>query len=228
MSAAALAGALGAVPRLAAFGLVPAIASGLELGGFSWLIALSTQLGLVSAAAFQTTFSLHNLVFALAMGFGSATGVRVGNAVGAGELSHVLPRTLIAALLAVAVLGTLAMIFGIAAHIIVAPFSGDVRVLLLAAGMLALMAPFMAFDGLQYVLSYALRSLGDQVWAGINGIVGFFVVTGGLGWLLVRQGFGPNGLVLAAGAGMIVCTLLNGARLWIVIRRVRARGWSQS
>src|SRR3546814_9522210 len=73
------------IAGLLRFGLVPGIASGLELLGFSWLIVLSTQLGAVSAAAFQIVFSLHNFAFAPAIGFGSAAGVRVGNAVGAGE-----------------------------------------------------------------------------------------------------------------------------------------------
>lgn len=225
---AAIARAVRGVPRLAWFGSVPAIASGLELAGFSWLIALSTQLGVVTAAAFQATFSLHNLVFALAMGFGSAAGVRVGNAVGAGEPEHILPRTLIAVLLAVMVLGAMSLFFGLAAFPVVDPFSDDVRVVALAAGMLALMAPFMAFDGIQYVLSYALRSLGEQVWAGMNAILAFFLITGGLGWWLVRTGWGADGLVYAAGAGMVACSLLNAGRLAWVVRRGGIRGPEQS
>ncbi|HEX8214688.1 MAG TPA: MATE family efflux transporter, partial [Allosphingosinicella sp.] len=79
--------------------------------------------------------------------------------------------------------------------------------------------PFMLFDGLQYVFSYALRSLGDQVWAGVNGIIAFFLVTGGLGWWLVRSGWGADGLVFAAGAGMVVCAGLQFARLLVVLRK---------
>jgi multidrug resistance protein, MATE family len=218
LSPAALRRALRQLPKLAAFGLVPAMAAGLELAGFSWLIALSTQLGIVTAAAFQAMFSLHNLTFALAMGFGSAAGVRVGNAVGAGERSEALPRTLIAAVLAIVSLGCIAAIFGFAARWIVLPLSDDPQVLVLAAALLALMAPFMLFDGLQYVLTYALRSLGDQVRAGINSVIAFFVVTGALGWWLVRTDWGASGLVLAAGAGMVTCALLQGLRLRTLLR----------
>lgn len=218
-SKSALARALADVPKLLRFGLVPGIAAGLELAGFSWLIALSTQLGLITAAAFQAVFSLHNLVFALAMGFGSAAGVRVGNAVGAGERDQAWRRTMIAAGLAVIVMGGLSLIFALAARPIVAPFSGDPQVVGLAAAMLLLLAPFMLFDGLQYVFSYALRSLGEQVWAGVNGIIAFFLVTGGLGWWLVRSGGGANGLIYAAGAGMLVCSALQFARLVAVLRK---------
>ncbi|MDQ4088421.1 MAG: polysaccharide biosynthesis C-terminal domain-containing protein, partial [Pseudomonadota bacterium] len=89
----------------------------------------------------------------------------------------------------------------------------------LAASMLAIMGAFLLFDGLQYVFGAALRSLGQQVWAGVNGIIGFFIVTGGLGWLLVRSGWGPDGLAYAAGIGMLVCSLLQFGRLAWVLRR---------
>lgn len=224
LSGAAVRRAIAGVPRLAWFGSVPALAAALELAGFSWLIALSTQLGVVTAAAFQAMFSLHNLVFAVAMGFGSAAGVRVGNAVGAGEREQARPRTMIACGLAIVVLGGVALLFALTARQVVAPFSSDAEVLALAAAMLTMMAPFMLFDGLQYVLSNALRSLGDQVWAGINGIIAFFLVTGGLAWWLVRAGWEAEGLVYAAGAGMVLCAALQFTRFWIVIRRSGSAG----
>ena len=86
--------------------------------------------------------------------------------------------------------------------------------------MLGVWAPFILFDGLQVVFMFALRSIGDQVAAGVNGILAFFLVTGGLGWFLVQQGFGPYALVWGSGAGMLVAALLNGGRfLWVTSRR---------
>lgn len=216
-SAAALRRAWDGVPRLAWFGLVPAIAAGLELAGFSWLIALSTQLGSAAAGAFQVMLSIHNLAFALSMGFGSAAGVRVGNAVGAGRRAEAWPRALIAGGLAGLLLGTLSLLLVVGARQAVWPFSDDPQVLALAASTLAIMAAFLLFDGLQYVFGAALRSLGEQVWAGVNGIVGFFLITGGLGWWFVRTGWGPDGLAYAAGLGMLTCGLMQFARLaWVV------------
>jgi MATE family multidrug resistance protein len=219
LSAAARRRVAGWLPPLAWFGSVPAIAAALELAGFSWLIALSTQLGVVTAAAFQAMFSLHNLVFSLAIGFGSAAGVRVGNAVGAGEPEEAWPRALIACGIAALVMGLIAILFAACAGLIVRPFSDDPRVLAMAASMLALIAPFLLFDGVQYVLSYALRSLGEQVWAGINAILAFFLATGLLGWLLVTHGWGAAGLVYAAGLGMVSAAALQFLRLWLVVRR---------
>ena len=223
-SRASLRRAKAGVPRLAWFGLVPAIAAGLELAGFSWLMALSTQLGAASAAAFQVMLSIHNIAFALSIGFGSAAGVRVGNAVGAGEREAAWPRALIAGGLAALILGLLSVLLVAGADQAVWPFTDDPAVRTLAASMLAVIAAFLIFDGLQYVFGAALRSLGEQVWAGVNGILGFFLVTGGLGWLLVRSGWGPDGLAYAAGMGMLVSGTLQFLRLaWVLKLRISGR-----
>ncbi|HEV2865220.1 MAG TPA: MATE family efflux transporter, partial [Allosphingosinicella sp.] len=224
-SAAAIRRAAAGVPDLAWFGLVPAIGASLELAGFAWLMVLSTQLGNAPAGAFQAMLSIHNLAFALSMGFGSAAGVRVGNAIGAGEREAAWPRALIAGGLSSIVLTLLSILLVVGARSWVLPFSDDPEVLALAASMLAIMGAFLVFDGLQYVFGAALRSLGEQVWAGINGIIGFFGVTGGLGWLLVRSGAGPDGLAYAAGLGMLVCGLLQFGRLaWVLRRPSRTSG----
>jgi MATE family multidrug resistance protein len=221
---AAMSRAFAFVPRLAWFGLVPALAAGLELAGFAWLMALSTRLGDAAAGGFQVMLSIHNLAFALSMGFGSAAGVRVGNAVGAGDRAAAWPRAVIAGALTTVILGSISIFMVLGAEQAVWPFSDDPEVLVLAASMLPILAAFLIFDGLQYVFGASLRSLGEQVWAGINGIIGFFLVTGFLGWLLVERGWGPDGLAWAAGAGMLVSGLLQGGRLvWVLKLRKPAR-----
>ncbi|WP_018250581.1 MATE family efflux transporter [Sphingomonas melonis] len=213
------------VPRgvvaLAAFGLVPAIASGLELAGFSILIALSTQLGDVAAHAFQIVFSIHNVTFAIAIGLGSAAGVRAGNAVGEGQPAAAIPRTLIAVGLAIGALGLLMLILRATAPGIVALFPATAPVHVLGTAMLAVWAPFIVFDGIQVVLMYALRSLGDQVVAGVNSILAYFIVSGGLGWWLVHQGMGPMALVWASGLGMVAAAVLHGGRFALMGWRLR-------
>lgn len=206
---------------LTTFGLVPAIASGLELAGFSILIALSTQLGESVTHAFQIVFSVHNVTFAFALGLGSAAGVRAGNAVGEGTPAEAGPRTAIAAGLAALILGLLAIPLTVAPMLAVSGFPASPDVALIAAGMLGIWGPFILFDGLQVVFVYALRSLGDQVIAGVNGILSFFVLTGALGLLTVHAGWGPTGLVVASAAGMVAAALLNGGRLWLVTRASR-------
>ena len=72
---------------------------------------------------------------------------------------------------------------------------------------------------MQVVFVYALRSLGDQIAAGVNSIIAFFVVTGGAGWLFVQAGVGPLGLVYASGLGMVAAAILHGGRFaWLSAR----------
>jgi len=211
-----LKGALG----LGKFGLVPAIASGLELVGFSILIALSTELGDVTTHAFQIVFSIHNVTFSVALGLGSAAGVRVGNAVGEGVPQAAAWRAVIAAALAALATGFLAVLLILVPQPFVALFPSVPAVHTLALAMLPVWAPFILFDGMQVVFVYALRSLGDQVVAGINSVIAFFLVTGGMGLALVHLAdMGAFGLVLASGSGMVVAASLHGARLWQVSRR---------
>ncbi len=207
------------VVQLARFGTVPAIASALELAGFSILIALSTQLGDATAHAFQIVFSVHNVTFAVALGLGSAAGVRTGNAVGEGVPAAAIPRAAIAIGLTALGMGALAALLVIASPVIVAGFPATAEVHRIALAMLPVWAPFIVFDGLQVVLVYALRSLGDQVVAGVNSIIAYFLVSGGLGWALVHHGVGPMALVYASGAGMVASAVLSGGRFaWISLR----------
>ncbi|MCK8457798.1 MATE family efflux transporter [Sphingomonas faeni] len=221
IDAAAWRGVPGGIAALAVFGIVPAVASGLELAGFSILIALSTQFGDDVAHAFQIVFSVHNVTFALALGLGSACGVRVGNAVGEGEPKAGISRALIATGLSMLALGVCGIVLIVARGPIVAAFPSDAATHVIALAMLPVWAPFILFDGAQVVLVYALRSLGDQVVAGVNSIVAYFVVTGGAGWWMVHAGVGPMALVYASGLGMLTAAVLHGGRFWIVRRRLR-------
>ena len=216
------------VPALAWFGTVPAIASALELGGFSWVMAKSTQMGLVASHAFQIVMSLHNVTFGFAMGFGAAAGVRVGNAVGAGQRQVAWQRTIIAGGLATVLIGVLAVILVILAKPLLALYPATDPVRFMAATMLIIWAPFMAMDGLQLVGSYALRSLGDQVISGVNSIIAFFFITIGVGMWLIHIGIGPMALIWAVGIGMLACAILQFARLWWIRDRREPAGLSVS
>lgn len=223
LSAAAWSGISGGALRLARFGTMPAVATGLELAGFSILIALSTQLGMIVAHGFQIVFSLHNVTFSIAMGLGSATGVRVGNAVGEGVPAAGIGRTLTAVRLTVIATGAVVLVVMAARAQVVGLFPAGDAVHLVTRSMLLLWLPFVLCDAVQVVLVYALRSLGDQVVAGINSILAFFVITGGAGWLLFHYGWGATGLVLASGIGMASATLLHALRFAQISRRVRVQ-----
>jgi len=87
--------------------------------------------------------------------------------------------------------------------------------------MVLILAPFILADGIQAIFVAALRSLGDQVAAGFNGIVAFFIAMSAAGWAGWHFGWGSAGLALASAIGMVAAMLLQGARFWQVSSRYR-------
>ncbi|HWJ70871.1 MAG TPA: MATE family efflux transporter [Sphingobium sp.] len=209
------------IPAIIRFGVMPGIGAALEVLGFSFLIILSTWMGDIIAGAFQVMLSLHNIGFALALGLGSAAGVRVGNAVGTGEPWTARSRTLIACGLSMIIMGSVVFVYLLFARPIVNGLTADIAVAREATLMVLILAPFILADGIQAILVAALRSLGDQVAAGLNGIAAFFLAMSAAGWAGWHFGWGSAGLAFASAIGMIVAMLLQGGRFWQISSRYR-------
>lgn len=213
--------ALRGVPAIIRFGIMPGLGAAMEVLGFSWLMILSTRMGEVVAGGFQVMLSLHNIGFALALGLGSAAGVRVGNAVGAEEPWTARSRTLLACGLSLVIMGAVVLVYLVFARPIVAALTVDPAVAREAVVMLLILSPFILCDGLQAIFIAALRSLGDQVAASINGILAFFVAMCLAGWAAWHFGWGSAGLAIASAVGMVAAMLLQGGRFWLISSRYR-------
>lgn len=213
--------ALRGVPALIKFGIMPGLGASMEVLGFSFLMILSTRMGEVIAGGFQVMLSLHNIGFALALGLDSAAGVRVGNAVGAGEPWTARSRTLIACGLSMLIMGAVVLVYLLFAGPIVRALTADAAVAREAIIMVLILAPFILFDGLQAIFVAALRSLGDQVAAGLNGIVAFFIILSIAGWAGYELGWGSVGLAVASALGMVAAFALQGGRFWAISSRYR-------
>lgn len=213
--------AIGAAWALLRFGLVPGLGAAMEVVGFSWVMIVSTWMGDVTAAAFQGLLSLHNIGYALALGLGSAAGVRVGNAVGAGERDQAVPRTMIACALSLVAMGALVLVYKLFPLLLAGVISPDPAVAREIALMLAILAPFILCDGVQAIFMYALRSLGDQIAAGVNGMIGFFAIMAIAGTAAWHFDMGARGLAIAAALGMASAALLQGGRFWWISAKIR-------
>jgi multidrug resistance protein, MATE family len=174
--------------------------------------------------------ALHVISLALSFGLASAAGVRVGNAVGAGEPHEVARRGWIAVGIAAVSLLTAGLVYFLFADLLVRPFSDDAEVLRLAEAMVLVMGPFLLFDGVQVVMIFSLRAAGDQVAAGVIQAVSFFAVQGAVAWLLIeRWDRGPVGLAEAVAVAILVGALLACARFaWITRRRRGSPGLQPS
>jgi multidrug resistance protein, MATE family len=210
--------------ELRVFGVAAGLTAGMEIMGFSILGIIAAQISTTAAAAFQSVNALHSVVLCLPVGFASAVGVRVGNAVGERAIGEIATRGWLAVLLAA--VGTLLSIAPMLLfpHFWLSLFSEtDTQMLMIANVMLLWTMPFVIFDSVQIVLVYALRAAGDPVFAALNQGVSCLLIMGGGGWFCVHiLKMGPLGVTAGLVIGVLVSAILMMARFWWITRHKAA------
>ena len=206
--------------RLRRVGLPVALGMVLESGAFSAMLLFAGLLGEVQVAAYQLGMNLVALVFMTAIGFGTAASVRVGNAVGRGDAVAVR----LAGWTAVGLGGVLLLALGVAADrwagAIAALYTSDAAVMAVAVPTLGVAALLLLPDGIQGIITGALRGAADAWPATGLYLISFWLVMMPLGWYLgVRLQGGAPGLMLAVLVGATVATLCLGLRFHAVSRR---------
>jgi MATE family multidrug resistance protein len=204
------------------------LAFGLPIGGsvlsegafFSVAGLLMSTLGTEIVAAHQIALSWASIMFMVPLAFHSATTVYVGRKVGGGD--PVSGR--FAGWSGVAMCGMFmcasAIVIVLARHPIVALFTSDQEVRVLAAGLMLFAAIFHVPDGLQVGAAGALRGFRDaRVPMALNftayWLIGFPIAY----WLGIHQSLGPRGIWTGMIAGLIACALLLTLRYQQVSRR---------
>lgn len=205
------------------FGYAPGFATGMEFLGFNALNVMTGYLGVITISAYQVMFSLHAMSFAIAMGFASATAVRVGNAMGRKDFKSVGWQVKLSTLLTAAAMFPFVALYLSAPSLAVAPFGVDADVAILAAALLVIIAPFLILDGIQYMLVYALRAAGDEVFASVLQVGSFLFVMAGSGAIFTfALGFGAPGITYGMASGITCAALLLGLRFLFVQRKLSA------
>jgi len=204
------------------------LAFGLPIGGsvlsegafFSVAGLLMSTLGTEIVAAHQIALSWASIMFMVPLAFHSATTVYVGRQVGGGD--PVAGR--FAGWSGVAMCGLFmsasALVIVLGRGPIVAMFTTDPEVRMLAAGLMLFAAVFHVPDGLQVGAAGALRGFKDaRVPMALNftayWLVGFPVAW----WLGIHQSLGPRGIWTGMIAGLVACALLLTLRYQQISRR---------
>lgn len=206
------------------FGYAPGFATGMEFLGFNALNIMTGYLGVITVSAYQVMFSLHALSFSIAMGFASATAVRVGNAMGRHDYKAVGWQVKLSSLLTIAAMTPFLTLYLAAPNLAVMPFGVDADVAKIATALLIIIAPFLIFDGLQYMLVYALRAAGDEFFASILQVGSFLIVMAGSGAIFTfTLGMGAPGIAYGMAAGIACAAVLLGLRFLVIQRRLVAQ-----
>jgi MATE family multidrug resistance protein len=149
------------IRRMLRIGLPIGAQQALEAGAFGAIGLLMGVLGTIEMAAHQIAITLAAFTFMVPLGVGSAGAVRVGHAIGAGDEHRARAAIGAAYLCGVGFMAMTAIAFLGAPRALAHAFTGDERVVALAAVLIPIAGVFQVFDGGQAVGAGVLRGAGD-------------------------------------------------------------------
>lgn len=177
-------------------------------------------LGTTQMAAHQIAILMASLCFMVPLGVAMATTVRVGHAVGAGDLPGVRWSAAAGYSLAMIAQTLSALVLVVGATWLAALFTTDPAVIALASLLMAYAAVFQYPDGLQALSAGSLRGLKDVRVPMVITVLAYWGVGLPLGaWLGLSQGQGAPGLWTGLIVGLSVAATLLGWRFWRMARR---------
>lgn len=193
-----------------------------EVGIFGIATVLAAHIGKISAAGHSIALNLSSFTFSFSLGVASATSVRVGHAVGAGDMALARRRGLLGLRLGVVVMGCFAAVFLVIPRTLATGFSSDAAVIAATVSLLQIAALFQLSDGAQAVGAGALRGLGENKATLVGNIIGHYVI--GLPLILglaFAADMGAPGLWWGLSVGLTVTAA------YLVVRFLRSTSQSQ-
>jgi MATE family, multidrug efflux pump len=185
----------------------------LEVGAWNLATFSAGYLTPVALATHQIVLNYASVTYMVPLGISAAAAVSVGHAVGAGDRA----RARRAGWLALG-LGTSFMLLAATALLIwprplIELYTNDARVLAVGPGLLAIVAAFEVFDGIQAVSTGALRGLGETRAPMLANLVGYWVLGLPLGFFLCFVlKWGIYGLWIGLTLALVVIALALIAR----------------
>jgi MATE family multidrug resistance protein len=212
--------AFGPVWRMLMLGLPIGLQQFLEVSAFGAIGLLTGTLGAIQVAAYQVALNLAALTFMVPLGVASAAAVRVGHAVGAGDMPRARLAARIAYLLGGGFMSLTAVLFLLAPRFFATLYSRDAALIASAAALIPIAGVFQIFDGTQSVGAGVLRGLGDTRVPLIAMLSGYWLigvpVSVGLGFY---SGMGSEGLWWGFVAGLATVAVFLLLRVRVLFRR---------
>jgi MATE family multidrug resistance protein len=142
-------------------GFPVALQLAMEVGAFGATALLMGWLGIVELAAHQIAITCAATTFMIPLGISLAVAIRVGQALGAGQLER--PRVIVFGAFAFALCTALlfAFVFIVFSRELASIFTPDPLTVAIAAGLLVVAGLFQVFDGSQVIFVGALRGCKD-------------------------------------------------------------------
>lgn len=197
------------IVRAARVGLPLGFQMGAEVGIFALVGLLAARLGTMHLAAHQLVLGLASFTFTVAVGVAAAGSVRVGLAIGAGDVDATRVAGRMAFVAGTIVMGVSAIAFSLFPELIAHLVTDEQNIITAALPLMLVAAVFQLSDGIQAVGAGVLRGAADTKFAFYANLVGHWAVGLPVALLLgFRYRMGIVGLWWGLCAGLTVVAVL--------------------
>ncbi|XP_047403102.1 multidrug and toxin extrusion protein 1-like isoform X1 [Sciurus carolinensis] len=188
-----------------------------EIGSF-----LSGILGMVELGAQSIVYELAVIVYMIPMGFSVAANVRVGNALGAGNIEQAKKSSVVSLLVTGLFAITFCVLLLSCKDLVGYIFTTDRDIVALVAQVVPIYAASHLFEGLACTSGGILRGTGNQKVGAIVNAIGYYVIGLPIGIALM---FATKLGVIGLWAGIIICTVAQAVCFIVFIARLN---WKQA
>ncbi len=180
----------------------------LEMGVFALGAFMMGWIHADALAAHQIAFTCASTTFMFSLSLGMAASIRVGQALGAGEVHRVRRIGFLAMGHTVLIMSAFAIVLWMQGPTLAGWFVDSVKVTTLAVQLLTVAAAFQVFDGLQVVAICILRGMQDVRIPATLAILAYWLVTAPLGYVLAFvAGMGAMGIWIGFASGLAVAAM---------------------
>lgn len=205
---------------LLAIGAAAMVSQLVEAGAFSAMTVIAGRIGEQAVATYQILLNMLAIVFMLAMGMATATGVLVSEAIGRSAPEDARRAGWTGLGLNTAAMLIASLVIVLFAGGIGRAYTADASVALMVAVLTPLAALVTVPDGGQVVAAQALRARGDNWFPTFSHVLAYAAVMPMLGfWLAEAHGQGVAGLMYAIFWSSVLSFAVLLARFWLLARR---------
>lgn len=213
-------GLAGTLRKLLVEGLPVAVQDLLEGGAFAVGAVMLGWVGTEALAANQVTVGIASLAWMVPVSLATATGVRVAQSAGSGDLATARRTGIASLVLGVAVMACCTVVYVGCGQRLARLFTDDTKVAEMAGTLVAIAGIYQISDAIQSVSLGALRGMLDNRVPMVANFVCYWVLSlPTVWWLTFRLGWGAAGVW----AGYLPWTIATGLFFLVRFLRLTAR-----